>query len=588
VPQRDRLVSWRALIAIATALASVFFLMEILFDGWGDAHRYGLAPDGRNWAQRLPAGEGRYYLGLLLFVPWMLLVSAWSTTQPWTDEALIRLQRHHRPITWGAVLVAFAAAWLVGHVVLHGTPITDDEWAYLHHARILVDGMWTAPSPHGTDRAFYDNVFVINNGRWYSQYPVGNPMFLALGVLLTDPWLVPALACAAIVGLLAGIARELFGAETAAVTAVLAATSPFLVALSGTLLAHTPCLLWLSLFAWCGLRATRAEGRSGWAALSAAAFGMAVLTRPVSAVLVGLPLMAILWRRTRHTQSRWRKRLLFGLTGALAAGFQLWINDACNGDPLRSAYFVYWLEPGEWRNPFGFGEFLWHIEHTPEAALGNLWHNAVRLDAWLLGWPISLALPLSAPVLFRKGRFDAVVLLVAALVPFVLYFFFFWPGIADVGPVLYSESMLAWFVLAGAAVTTGSDLRRRFCVGLVCTGLVVSAVSFHRVQARVLSGVAAQAGLVETFVTERIGDERALVFCGFLEPTEVQRSWVVGHPNPRPDLDDRVLFVSAQQPEMNHDFASRRHPDRVPYLLLRDARSDMRLVPVQGKPPSEW
>ena len=582
--RRERIVSWGVLIALAAAVGSLFFLMETLFDGWSGFHRYGIAPDGRNWAQLLPAGEGRFYLGLLFLAPLMLLFGGWAATRRWTEVALVQLRERHRQITWIAALFAFAAAWLFGHVVLQQTPITDDEWAYLHHARVLAGGAWTAPSL--VDRAFYDNVFLINNGSWYSQYPVGNPIFLALGVLLTDPWLVPALACGAIVGLLAGISRELFGAEAAAVTAILAASSPFLVAISGTLLAHTPCLLWLSLFFWSGLATTRRQGAPGWAVLSAAAFGMAVLTRPVSAVLVGLPLMLILWRRSGHAERRWPKRLLFGFTGLLALALQLWVNDICNGHPLRSAYFVYWLEPGEWRNPFGFGEFLWSIEHSPRTALGNLWHNAVRLDAWLLGWPISLALPLSASL--SRRRFDTVVLLVAALCPFVLYFFFFWPGIADVGPVLYAESMLAWLVLAGAAVTCGGEARKRFCVGLITVGLLVSACSFHRVQARLLGDVAEQAALVEAVVMDRIGGERALVFCDFQEPTELQRSWVVGHPNPHPDLGDRVLYVTYQQPQSNHDFAHRRHADRIPYRLQRDAHSNFRLVPLEGKPITDW
>ena len=578
------LVSWRVLIGFAAVVSSLFFFMEALFDGWSGFHRYGIAPDGRNWAQLLPAAEGRLYLGLLLFAPLMLLFGGWATTQRWTEVALVKLQQHHRPITWFAALFAFAAAWLVGHVLLQQTPITDDEWAYLHHARVLASGAWTIQSP--VDPAFYDNVFLINNGQWYSQYPVGNPMFLALGVLLTDPWLAPALACGAIVGLLAGISRELFGDQARSVTAVLAASSPFLLALSGTLLAHTPCLLWLSLFFWSGLAATRREGSPGWAVLSAVAFGLAVLTRPVSAVLVGLPLFLILWRRSGNCEGRWLKRLLFGLTGLLAVAFQLWVNDRCNGHPLRSAYFVYWLEPGEWRNPFGFGEFLWRIEHTPRTALDNLWHNALRLDAWLLGWPLSLALPLSAVV--SPKRFDAAVLLAAAISPFALYFFFFWPGIADVGPVLYAESMLAWLVLAGAAVTRGSSARRRFCVGLLSIGIVVNVSVFQRIQVDLLGDLAAEASLVETFVMDRVGEDKALVFCDFREPTELQRSWVVGHPNPGPDLEDRVLFVTYQAPDLNHTFAHHRYADRVPYRLLRDARSGLRLVPLQDKPISDW
>lgn len=579
---------WTLAVGAAAVLAALYVRQEILAGGWAELQRYGFTEDGRNWAQLLPAAERRFYLALLWLLPLMVVVGWWARTSRRIDALQDLMRTRESTVVAVAAAVAAVAALCVGHLVLGTTPLTDDEWAYLHHAQIIAGGHWTAASPHFNDRVFYDNLFVINNGQWYSQYPVGNPLTLAPGVWLGDPWLVPALLCGGVVYLLGRASGELFGPGAGSAAAVLAATSPFLVASSGTLLAHVPCLFWLSLFLFSGLRATRPQGRSGWALLAAAAFGLGVLTRPVSTMLLGLPLLIVLGRRWWRAERPWRSIALFAAGGLVMVGVQLWINETCNGHPLRSAYFVYWLEPGQWRNPFGFGEFLWGIEHTPASAWGNLWHNAVRLDAWLLGWPVSLALPLAAVVVARQRRLEVVVLTVAALAPFALYFFFFWPGVADVGPVLYTESLIAWLPLTAAALTHGPESWRRFALGFALTGVVVASVTFHRVQLFELARTAEQAGAVVELAEGAAEGRRLLVFCEFAELSEEQRSWVVSRPNPRPGLDDDILYVKSVGPQRNYFFARNRHPDRIPYKIVRDPSCDMSIRTLEGEPMWAW
>ncbi len=581
-------VVWTVVACAAVFLAGVFVQQTLTTGGWEDLLRYGASEDGRNWAQRMPTLEGRFHASLLLLLPLALVAGWWARTTPWTDRLAERLVQRERAVIVVAAVLTAVTAWCVGHLVLGTTPISDDEWAYLHHARVVAGGAWTAASPHFGDRVFYDNIFVINNGQWYSQYPVGNPLTLAPGLWLGDPWTVPALLCGGVVLLLGRSARELFGPGAGATTAALAASSPFLLASAGTLLAHVPCLFWLSLYLYAGLRATRPSASPLWAVVAAVAFGLGVLTRPVSTVIVGLPLLVLLIHRWFSADRRWPAGLAFAVAGGAMVGLQLWINHTCNGDALRSAYFVYWLEPGEWRNPFGFGEFLWGIEHTAAAAWGNLWHNAVRLDTWLFGWPVSLALPGAGLFVVRGRRLTTGVLLAAALAPFVLYFFFFWPGIADVGPVLYTESTLAWFLLAGAALTHGPLPWRRFALGFAAASMVVGVLTFHVVQAHQLADTAREAGALVAEVEGAVGDRRALVFCDLRESSEDQRSWVVGRPNPSPDLDDDILYVQSVDPRRNYFFARNRHPDRVPYLVVRDASYDLSLRCLEGRPLHEW
>src|SRR5262249_33680345 len=79
------------------------------------------------------------------------------------------------------------AAWIAGGagagfliplalriVLLHGAPLTDDESAYQFMAELLSHGrLWTDSPPL---KLFFDRIFMINDGHFYSQYFVGWPL----------------------------------------------------------------------------------------------------------------------------------------------------------------------------------------------------------------------------------------------------------------------------------------------------------------------------------------------------------------------------------------------------------------------------
>jgi hypothetical protein len=247
---------------------------------------------------------------------------------------------------------------------------------------------------------------------------------------------------------------------------------------------------------------------------------------------------------------------------------QLLLNLGTTGHPLHSGYVAYWQPLEGWRSPFGFGRFPWGIVHTPATAWGNLWHNLVRLDAWLLGWPASLAL-VAAGVWAGRWRLGAARwwLVAAGTLPFVVQFTYFWPGIGDVGPVLYFESAVAWLPLAGIAVGCGPRWWRSRVRGLAIVAVVFALLTFHRVQAADLARVAADAGSAARVETTIPRSQKALVFCSmYLRPGR-QGSWIAGRPNPWPDLHDRVLFVQWLDPTLNRRLWESTYPDRVPYDL---------------------
>ena len=573
---------WPGWVAAAAGTA-VFAWCEISTSGWSDLHLHSGGRGGRPWIQLLPPQEGVLYLALLAMVPAIVLLGGRLGASAGLATAWRWAIAHRRGVVWTAAGGAVLAALAVGHLVVRRTPLTDDEQAYLFQARVMAGGRLTAPSPDA--RPFYDNIFLVNDGRWYAQYPVGSPLLLAAGVRAGDPWLIPPLLIGLAVLLTADAARRLAGPGAAVATAVLAATSPFLLGVGGTLLAHAACLAALAGFLSAGLRATGRHGRPGWAAAAALAFGWAVLVRPSSAVMVGLPLIGLLGVRLARSRRRLACAAAFFGVGAVMLGVQLAVNTGLTGHPLHSGYVAYWQPREGWRSPFGFGRFPWGLLHTPRIAWGNLWHNLVRLNAWLLGWPASLAVAAAglwagAPRLGRARWW----LLAAGVLPFVVQFFYFWPGISDVGPVLYLESAVVWLPLADIAVARGPRWWRPWIRGAVPIALVVAGLTFHRVQATALARITEDAGTARRLEATIPAEERALVFCPrYLRPGR-QRSWVAGRPDPWPDLRDRVLFVQWLGPEASRRFWQSHHPDRVPYELHFQPGRGLWLEPTGWRP----
>jgi hypothetical protein len=65
--------------------------------------------------------------------------------------------------------------------LLRDTAITDDENVYEFMARMWASGQLSAPSPPAPVRAFFDNQFIVNDGRWYGIHAPGHPGALTLG-----------------------------------------------------------------------------------------------------------------------------------------------------------------------------------------------------------------------------------------------------------------------------------------------------------------------------------------------------------------------------------------------------------------------
>ncbi len=530
---------------------------------WLPLFGHGLDPAGRPWIQRFGPGEPALFAVQLLLLPAVILAA--SALVRWAPLAALDRSLGSRPGRWrlAAALTAALVATCWSVLVFHGTPITDDEDVYLFQARIFASGHGALPSPE--PRTAFDAIFVVNDGRWFGQYPPGHPLALVPGVLAGAPRAIPPLLLALAVWWLSGAVSQLMGPREAVIAAWIAAASPFLTAMAGTQLSQTTSLAALALGLHLGLNATR-TGRSLPALGAGLAMGFAVLVRPASAVLVGGPLALAFLPGILRTGRR-RAAGAF-LAGGLVMGLAgLLFNRAMTGSPWVSPYMAYWLPREGLRSPFGFGDFPWGLHHTVTTGIGNLWRNAVRLDGWLTGWPLAVPAALAAlPVVLRRRGGPGIV--TAAVLSPLVYVAYFWPGIPDVGPILLAETALGWLPLLALVLAGGeTPAARRLRLGWLLAGTVLAWTLWVPVPARALQREAWEAGRLERAVRRAVDGRRAVVFTPLMPRGTDAGSWRLGRPLPHPDLSDTHLFLlTPPTPSRAADLAARHFPDRIPLL----------------------
>ncbi|MBA4386879.1 MAG: hypothetical protein C0404_02795 [Verrucomicrobia bacterium] len=338
-------------------------------------------------------------------------------------------------------VVAAGMAYYVGVHVLRRTPITTDEQSYVFQAWTFIEGELVKPYPPFPE--VFEHVMIILDPKvgWLSRYPPGHVLWLAIGILLGDPWLVVAIG-AGLSLLTLGLAVRRLGADPH-VGMWLALCSPFFIFTHGTLLSHTSGFLATSLLlfgyvSWVTTRSTR------WAVLAGAAWAWLFLGRTYTGFLLAMPfgihalVDLYLNRRDRRV---WSGVVSFALVAACGVALQLAYNWATLGDPLKMTYLHY-----DSHEKLGFGSE--HYGHTWGNAWNNFSKNGLLLDRWLWGFPTGLLAWTLLAVLGWRRQWSP--LFAGAIVlPWIGYLFFYYPGPHEIGPGYYFET-LPFMIVAAA------------------------------------------------------------------------------------------------------------------------------------------
>lgn len=290
---------------------------------------------------------------------------------------------------------AFFSSLAVSSRVFEAVPHLEDEVAYLFQAKVFARGQAVAPLEF--PQSAYWQPFVIEHetGARFGKYPPVWPMALAGGVLLGLPTFVNAALAALTVVLTYRLGRDAFNRETGVIAAALTAFSPMALLLNGTLMAHTSALCWATLFMWGYLRMTRSRGASlRWAAVSGAALGLLVATRPLSAVAVALPFIVWSGIAVLKAAAGPRFRLRAVLTPLLVLSFFALLlsalvplyNAATTGDARANLYTIV---PGWEYDKVGFGPDVGRNGHTLTKGVQFARYDLSLAAADLFGWQLS-------------------------------------------------------------------------------------------------------------------------------------------------------------------------------------------------------
>jgi hypothetical protein len=466
--------------------------------------------------------------------------------------------------TGGAAVLVFGLVTTARYGLFGDTAITDDENVYAFMAKTFATGRVYLASLPEPVRPFFDNHFVINNGKWYGIYFPGHPAALALGELFHLMRWVPAVSATLTVLLTFAVGRRVFGQRAALLALPLLVLSPFFILSSATLLAHSTAGLLLMAFVYSALRVLDRPEQSLWWVAAALALGWAGLTRPLSAAAFAVPWLVLLAARLRRRADRraWVGIALFCLVGAGTGALLAAYDTALSGDPLTTGYHTFSRITSM---SFTQGAL---VAPAPFPSIYELGYTVARLNFWLFGWPISLVL---VPFFRRTGEGLALLLGPAAVV--FLFAVTTVPSINVVGPVHYAE-LIAPLVLVSASGleeltqwlrgrlhvsagwVLGLPVAATFCALLLYLPLYLGSLSAMASLARAPYDLVAAARL-----------DHAVVFVRTLGALEFPPlSWAYYPRNPSPDLGDPVLYVRDLGEPRNRDLI-RFMPDRQPFWM---------------------
>ncbi|HTL46672.1 MAG TPA: hypothetical protein VL688_01280 [Verrucomicrobiae bacterium] len=204
------------------------------------------------------------------------------------------LRRHSLAAAAAASVLVLAGLMALNRNVLHSFMNSADEHSCYFLAECFRLGKWWV-KPHPLSEFF--NVVHVGNrdGKWFSVYPPGWPLLLALGLQFhVQDWLNPVMSALSLPFIyFAG--RKALGSGTAAAAAVLiTAVCPFFLFTSAGYYSHPACLLVMAVFALAFFQwqDARSPGtRMAWACLAAAAVGYGLATRYLTMAAFSMPFL---------------------------------------------------------------------------------------------------------------------------------------------------------------------------------------------------------------------------------------------------------------------------------------------------------
>jgi 4-amino-4-deoxy-L-arabinose transferase-like glycosyltransferase len=327
-------------------------------------------------------------------------------------------------------------------------PTTADEIAQLWHARMLVAGRLALPPDPNPEFFAIDNI--IDRPYWMSQFPIGGPASLSIGVLLGAVWLLNPVLTALTALNVYRLAQRAYGEAQARAAAAVFAVSPMVLIMGATHMNHMPTawLVTLALAAlplWISSPDDALRRRAG--ALIGAALGAAIAIRPLDGVVATLIVALVMLAFAARDRSRVSSLTIAMATGAIPVVLLLIANWKTTGSPLRFGYEVLWGA----NHSLGLHDDPTGHPHTAWRALLLGVKYAVQLNWIVLAWPVPILLIVASGLVLarRPRRWD--VLLLALVGAQLVAYAFYWHDGQFVGPRFLFTAIPALLILTARA-----------------------------------------------------------------------------------------------------------------------------------------
>lgn len=365
-----------------------------------------------------------------------------------------------------AAIVATTLAAAAAVYVFSRKPTSSDEIAQLWHAKILLTGRLTLPADPNPEFFAIDNV--VDQGRWYSQFPIGGPVLMALAMMFRATWLLnPVLAGLTVVNVYR-FASKAYGDDVARFAAVLSALCPYLLIMSGSYMNHTMVVFFTTLAlselpVW--VDGTPRE-RVRASVVIGFALGAAMTVRPLDAAVVTVVFGCLLLQQA-VVQRRVAGLLIAAAAGALPLGGLMLANTLTNGGPLRFGYDVIWGT----NHSLGFHADPLGTVHTPLRGLKSVMSALMQLNWSLFGWPIAGLLVVAAALVAIRTLRRWEILLIAWIELHLIAYSAFWSEGHFLGPRYLFTLVPAFVVLTARGIVEGIGrgtprIRRSILAGL--------------------------------------------------------------------------------------------------------------------------
>ncbi|MCH8949463.1 MAG: glycosyltransferase family 39 protein, partial [Chloroflexi bacterium] len=237
---------------------------------------------------------------------------------------------------------------------------------------------------------------------WFSHYPFGHPMFLAIGQLFSVIWLVPPVLGAACVALIYAIGKRLYNASTGLLAAVLLLSSPFFLMTASNFMSHNTAVF--TILAALFLLTLQTKRRIIAMFVAGVFIGLLFNIRPLTAVAF-MPVLGVfmgyeLLRAGPDRLKLLREDLAFSAGALLLLGAYFFYNQMTTGDFNTTAYEI--------QGTFNQDTVGFSGTHSVTAGIQNQQELLSLLLLVANGWPVAIGLIVAAlPFLLgTKNRWD--------------------------------------------------------------------------------------------------------------------------------------------------------------------------------------